>query len=96
MILNSLSLTAYVVVQRAINQVLGTYFLCVVKRNSTSLVGGVVLVVETHDVLTARTQVFLFVRVGSLYGTLNLCLAHKTVILLIFAHFAISLSLVTI
>jgi hypothetical protein len=95
MILNSLSLTAYVVVQRAINQVLGADFLCVVKRNSTSLVGGV-LVVETHDVLTARAQVFLFVGVGSLNRTLNLCLAHKTVILLIFAHFAISLPLVTI
>ena len=53
MILNSLSLTAYVVVQRAINQVLGTYFLCVVKRNSTSLVR--VLVVETQNVLTTRT-----------------------------------------
>jgi hypothetical protein len=53
MILNSLSLIAYVVVQRAINQVLGTDFLCVVKRNSTCLVG--VLVVETHNVLAART-----------------------------------------
>jgi len=59
MILNSLSLIAYsliayVVVQRAVNQVLRTYFLCVVKRNSTRLVGGV-LVVKTKNVLTTRT-----------------------------------------
>lgn len=52
MILNSLSLIANVVVQWAVNQVLRTDFLCVVKRNSTCLVG--VLVVETKNVLTAR------------------------------------------
>ena len=53
MILNSLSLIAYVIVQRAVDQVLRTNFLCVIKRNSTGLVG--VLVVETENVLTART-----------------------------------------
>ena len=52
MILNSLSLIANVVVQWAVDQVLRTNFLCVVERNSTGLVG--VLVVETQNVLTAR------------------------------------------
>ena len=52
MILNSLSLIADVVVQRTVNQVLRTNFLSVVKRNSTCLIG--VLVVETQNVLTAR------------------------------------------
>ena len=94
MILNSLSLIADIVVQGAINQVLGTNFLCVVQRNPTRLIR--VLVVKTQNILTARAQVFLLVRVGSLDRALNLSLAHKAIVLLIFTHLTIGLPLVAI
>jgi hypothetical protein len=94
MILNSLSLIADVVVQRTVNQVLRTNFLSVVKRNSTCLVR--VLVVKTQNILTAWAKVFLFVWVGSLNWTLNLSLAHKAIVLLVFAHLTIGLPLIAI